>query len=274
MLRVSCVTAVAGNAPIEVTSRNAAYVVEKSALRGTPVRAGDARSSSASGGRRYTGHGPDGLGGLGPPPGGDEVPGGASDALAASLSEGHEVLALGPLTNLARALADGKNHGGAGGTRVVAMGGRRENGAHVPNSGEFNFAFDVGAAEVVVSCGSGVTLVPIDVTERVTFTEQDVDLLRRSASNALVADLLGWMVRRHRRTSGGGFPVHDAAALMLFVTPELGETSHEALSIWADGPRAGALRPYDGGRAAVECVVDCDAGQVKSRLLELWAATP
>lgn len=275
VLRVSCVTAVAGNAPVEVTGRNAAYVVKRSALGGTPVRAGDPRSSFPSGGRQYTGHGPDGLGGLGPSPGGDEPPGGATDALTASLSQGHEVLALGPLTNLARALAVAKNCGVAGVTRIVAMGGRRRNGADAPEIGEFNFAFDVASAEAVVSCGRGVTLVPIDVTDRVTFTEQDVDLLRRSASNALVADLLGWMVKRHRRTpDGGGFAVHDAAALMLFVAPELGETSQEALFIWADGERAGALRPYDGPRDAVECVVDCDAGQIKSRLLELWAATP
>ena len=274
LLSVSGVTAVAGNAPVEVTSRNAAYVVERSALRGTPVRAGNPRSSLPSGGRQYTGHGADGLGGLGPTAGGDEVPGGASDALAASLSEGHEVLALGPLTTVARALAGTKDGGRAGATRIVAMGGRRGNGADVPKSGEFNFAFDVGSAEAVVSCGRGVTLVPIDVTELVTFTEEDVDLLRHSASNALVADLLDWMVRRHRRTpDGGGFAVHDATALMLFVDPGLGETSQEALSVWADGPRAGALRPHDGRRDAVECVVDCDAGRIKSRLLELWAAT-
>jgi inosine-uridine nucleoside N-ribohydrolase len=185
------------------------------------------------------------------------------------------VLALGPLTSLAPALGDAKRNIGADVPRVVVMGGRRRDGGVSSDRGEFNFAFDVASAEAVLSCGRGVTVVPIDVTERVTFTERDVSRLRRTANNALVADLLSWMARTHPASPDGrGFAVHDAVALMLLISPELGETSQRPFSIWASGERAGELRPYDGEREAVDCVVDCDVGRIKAGLLELWAATP
>lgn len=173
-VRVTAVTAVAGNAPVEVTARNAAHVVANSSLEGVPVLAGPPRTATL----REDHHGPDGLGGFGPAAGaprGAAVPDTAVDTLASRLAEGAVILALGPLTNVAAAVQ--RLSGGVGpGARVVVMGGGPD--------GEFNFAFDRQAAAAVLSSGVPVTQVPIEVTRKVLFTVEDAAVLPRSGKPA------------------------------------------------------------------------------------------
>ncbi len=249
--RPACVTAVAGNAPVELTARNAAFVLARSALRGTPVLAAD---PWPGGGGPPERHGPDGLGGLA----GDAVAPwtpGAVRALAAH--PGATILALGPLTNLARGLPpDG---------RVVAMGGRLAGG------GEFNFGFDPAAARRVLGSGLAVTVVPVDLTGQVRFGRAAVDAIGRGAANPLVGALLAASLAR-----GGGEEalVHDAVALLVLLAPELILRTVRARVVVADDGSIALDPGRDGAGGAVAVAAEIDAAAAVARLTDLWLATP
>lgn len=267
-VRVAGVTTVAGNAPVELTSRNAAFVLAGSALRGTPVRAGG--GVGAPGSPR---HGPDGLGGVSTS---TSVPGWArageaaaerwSDGGALELARqlGHgdaTILALGPLTNLAGALALAAPGSGA---RVVAMGGSI---APAANPGEFNFAHDAPAAARVLGSGLAVTAVPIDVTRRVRFPRSVVEAIGREAPNRLVGALLAASLERHH---GDHCHVHDAVALVVLAHPGLARTVRGRVS----PTPAGMVTVEPDRHGTCEVVVELEAGAAARLLTELWLASP
>ena len=242
-LELTCVTAVAGNAPVELTARNAAFVLEHtSALQGTPVFAGAPGVSAAA-----PRHGTDGLGGLT----GDAPAAWSPGGVAALARSGATILATGPLTNVAAAL------GGADGRRrVVVMGGR------LGGAREFNFGFDPDAAARVLASGLAVTLVPIDITEQVAFARAEVDAIRRTAANPLVGALLDASLAR---AGGERCPVHDAVALLVLAHPELMRTTRGHVAVLADG----RVRLAEDPAGPTEVVVEVDAVAVAGRLAEL-----
>ena len=76
------------------------------------------------------------------------------------------IVALGPLTNIARALAqDERAMRGIG--SLVIMGGAVRVAGNTSPGAEFNFFADPHAAEIVLKAGLPTTLVPLDVTEKV-----------------------------------------------------------------------------------------------------------
>ncbi|MEA2356221.1 MAG: hypothetical protein QOD61_2350 [Solirubrobacteraceae bacterium] len=251
-VRVGCVTAVAGNGPVALCARNAAFVVARSALRGTPVRAGSPAGDPDAPAR----HGADGLGGVaGEAAAGAWAAGGALE-LARQVGRGAAaILALGPLTNLAAADLPA-------GTRVVAMGGSLAGG------GEFNLAHDPEAASRVLDGRLAVTLVPIDVTRRVAFAGEVADEIAGAAVNPLVGALLA--AARARHPGGGGCPVHDAVALVALVRPELVRVVRGRVSVLPGG-RVG-LAPDPAGACGV--VADIDVGAAARLLAELWLVSP
>ncbi len=250
--RVDCVTAVAGNAPVERTARNAAFLVRRSALRGTPVRAG----GGEAGARQR--HGADGLAGVAGEAAAERWSSGGVLEHSRRLGHGGErILALGPLTNLAAALdAVGDP---APGTRVLAMGGS------LAGPPEFNFAHDGRAAARVLGSGLAVTVVPIDVTRQVRFAAAAVAAIAREAANPLVGPLLAASLER----GGGHAHVHDAVALIALVHPELVRTVPGRLA--AAGGRPRLVRDPAG---AVEVVTGLDAGAAARHLTTLWIASP
>lgn len=87
------------------------------------------------------------------------------------------VVAIGPLTNVARALASDPRVAGAA-REIVVMGGvflEQTNVAAMP--GEYNFWCDPGAAQAVLTAGAAVRLVGLDVTRRVRLTRADARAL-------------------------------------------------------------------------------------------------
>lgn len=123
-----------------------------------------------------------------------------------------EILALGPLTNIALCLI---NH-----PDVVAlikhlwfMGGAIYGGNSSP-SAEFNIWVDPEAAKLVFNSSLSLTMVGLDVTLKAKMEKEDVLTLRQKASkdSILVADLLDYMFLRHSK-GGEDALMHDALAL-------------------------------------------------------------
>lgn len=136
-------------------------------------------------------HGDDGLGNTGlPQPKGSVVPESAAqtivDAAHASPGELH-IIATGPLTNLATALAldpglvDLVAH-------VTIMGGAAEVPGNETAAGEANILHDPEGAQRVLDAGWSTTLVPLDVTMKELITE--AHRTRLAAAGNPIADLV------------------------------------------------------------------------------------
>jgi purine nucleosidase len=155
----------------------------------------------------------------------------ALDALASAVrSRPGEVvvIALGPLTNIARLLTREPDIAGMV-KEIVAMGGVFSGTTgRLDLPGEFNIWVDPDAAAVVLASGAPLRMVGLDVTERVRLTS---DMARALAAEDGVIGRLGrhaleWIsVVGHRRPhdprAQGSCAMHDAMAVAAVVRPDL-----------------------------------------------------
>lgn len=254
---LAAVVAGAGNVPVPVAWRNAAGLVALLGLD-VPVGAGSPRAlSGAAIARGPSSHGPDGLGGLAdrlPPVGDPPAEGGAL--------VGGDVIATGPLTDVARALRAGRRV-----ARVVWMGGSASgiDGAAAVGA-EFNAAADPSAADEVLGSAIRVGVVPVEITAQVGVRSDDVAAWRSGPAAArLCADLVD-------RRRGGRWPVvlHDPVAVVAAVEPDLFRWEDRVLRCRPGGVLAAAPEPRAGPPCAVAVAVDASA--VRRRIVEAVAA--
>jgi inosine-uridine nucleoside N-ribohydrolase len=88
---------------------------------------------------------------------------------------------------------------------------------------EFNFAVDPEAAAIVMRAGLPLTLVPLDVTERVTFTRRHLDgMLAPGRVHAFVKQITASTMAFHR-THGEdeGIFLHDPLAVGVALDPSI-----------------------------------------------------
>lgn len=214
--RLAGLSVVAGNVPLE---RAVASACATRVVFGLPVPVHAGAGSSLTG-QRVTAQyvlGQDGMPGQGRKlPHVDDAPDG-TDAVAALADwidgGGASVLALGPLTNLARLLA--RRPDLAGRFRVVWMGGSAAGGNHTA-AAEYNAAADPEAVAAVLASGVGLVMVGLDCCRQVTVTGDDVAPLRAIGTDRgqLLADLLdGYVGIAKGRPMALYDPVAAAAAL-------------------------------------------------------------
>ncbi|MCY4286294.1 MAG: PfkB family carbohydrate kinase [Thiotrichales bacterium] len=236
-LRVELMTTVAGNVGLRATTDNARRLL--ALLEPAPVPRLVPGASRPLRGRLTTAaevHGDDGLAGLsrvrdargcllfpaslGPLPAREN----AADAIAAKAREHGDALtivALGPLTNLARAIdADASAMRAVG--RLIVMGGAIEAPGNVTASAEFNFHVDPEAADRVLTSGMRITLVGLDVTHQVRLRWPVVrDALRDNESS--LARAIRHLMRPIDSNDGGLF-LNDPLAMALAVDATLVRT--------------------------------------------------
>jgi purine nucleosidase len=186
-ITVRAVTAVAGNRPVETTTRNARRLLDLFGAGHIPVYSGAARSLAYSEPRCSTSHGEDGLGGIDIGSGDSIGTEHATDVIAAALagSDGRDLtlVAVGPLTNLA--LVEIKHPGLlARAADILVMGGSAFTGGNITPAAEFNFWSDPLAAHVVLSSGANLRIFGLDVTSRAAMTPDFLGRLVRSGGNS------------------------------------------------------------------------------------------
>ncbi|MDA1000417.1 MAG: nucleoside hydrolase [bacterium] len=185
----------------------------------------------------YAIHGRSGLGdlfagGRGAPRLAPSSPAPADEAIV-SLARKHgralTVVALGPLTNLARALGrDREALAGVG--RVVVMGGAARMPGNATPAAEFNIHCDPEAAARVLGCGAPLTLVGLDVTRLALLPWRHLagggpfrralrDLTRPYAAFS----------RRHRGRDA--ITLHDPLALAVAIRPDLVACERRAVEV-------------------------------------------
>jgi inosine-uridine nucleoside N-ribohydrolase len=181
-LDLAAVTVVAGNVGLDRTLPNALRVLELAGRSDVPVSAGAARPLVWPVEQRALVHGVDGLGdaGIGPPTASPR-PTHAADVLAAL--DGATLVAIGPLTNVALALA--RHPGAAAGIRRLIWMGGAFSGGNVTAAAEFNCWWDPEAAARVLQAGIDLVIVPLDATRHATVTPAEIALLAPDAQAML-----------------------------------------------------------------------------------------
>jgi len=139
------------------------------------------------------------------------------------------IIALGPLTNVARALARDPEIASLIGS-IVMMGGSLNGIGNVTPAAEFNMYYDPEAAHDVFHSRTTKTLVPLDVTNLVELSWDIMGELPSHATRAgaLLHHIIPFAFRSHRQRLGlEQIVMHDAVALLavtnasLFSTAEL-----------------------------------------------------
>jgi purine nucleosidase len=185
------------------------------------------------------------------------------------------ILALGPLTNLAAATLNGVDLGAA--REVVWMGGTLEERGNTTETGEWNACVDPEAAERCLRGGIVRRMFPLDATQDVVFTMDDLRELPETHAGRVVRDAIRFYVGFHRQAEGiDGCYLHDPVTLIAsLLRPELVTDSIEerlACDTGADPYVAGSLyRSVNADRPEVEIAVSIDAEGMRSELLSRLA---
>jgi purine nucleosidase len=159
-VQVVAITTVAGNVPVEQSTRNALYVVELCGAQ-VPVYAGADKPLLRPYQNATWFHGSDGLGENGyPAPHRAAEPLHAVDAIIQTVeaNPGLVIVTLAPLTNLALALAKKPSIAGQVG-RCVIMGGAPCCEGNVTSAAEYNIWVDPEAARMVMQSGIPIELI-------------------------------------------------------------------------------------------------------------------
>ncbi len=284
------ITTVFGNAEIDITTRNALYLCERFGIAVPVARGAALPLVRPPRGAAPDVHGDDGLGNLAGP---------VHTARVADPRPAHRfviesvrahpgevtLLAVGPLTNLALALAEEPAIARQV-KQVVVMGGAfgiDGQGGNVTPVAEANILSDPHAADAVLTAPWPVTIVGLDVTHRVLMDHAFFERLRAEGG---VEGAFIWEASRHyvgfygRAVGVEGCYVHDSSAVAYAIAPELFTTRAGPVRVVEQGIAIGqtiqrtAGRRYSQGDAwegvpdqRVCTAVRCDA------VLELFLGT-
>ncbi|WP_114376818.1 nucleoside hydrolase [Elioraea thermophila] len=219
-LALRLVTTVSGNAPASVCAANARRLLDLAGRAEVPVIAGEDRAVPDA-----VVHGADGLRGLDLPP--PSRPPDGTEAAAALAGFDGILVALGPLTNLARALAPGARW-----RRLVVMGGAIGPG-NTPSGAEYNFAADPAAAAAVLAAGLRPTLVPLDLAREALATPERIEALARACPiGRRIAPMLAGYAEQDRFHHGlAGAMVADLHAVAILDRPDLYATRPARIAV-------------------------------------------
>jgi ribokinase len=249
-LRVELITTVAGNVPVELATANARRLL---ALINPPtwpvVAQGAARPLRRPLHTSTAFHGQDGLGGLTAlrrPDGSPQYPRPAQPTvqrqavqrlltLVDTYRQDLTMIALGPLTNIARAIQHAPDTMQQLG-RLIIMGGAIAVPGNVSAVAEFNIFVDPHAADIVCSVGLPITLVPLDVTQQVRLTQEFLNQTVRGTGTRL-AQAIRHMTRRslHSPQSLPGMAMHDPLAVAVALDPSLVQLTRLPLRVETQG---------------------------------------
>jgi purine nucleosidase len=227
-LEVLAVTTVAGNVPVNLTSKNARKALELARRTETPVYAGASAPLLRPLVTAEEVHGKTGFDGYDlPDPITPLTEGFAPDAivdLVMRKPRGEVTLCcLAPLTNIALAMA--KEPRLAGHLKeIVMMGGAFSEGGNITPAAEFNIYVDPEAAARVLASGARITMIPLDCTHQALTTGLRLEKLRSIGTP--VAEAFYHLLKFNklfdeRKYGWEGGPLHDATVIAYLLAPEI-----------------------------------------------------
>jgi len=225
-LDLLAITTVAGNVPLDLTSRNARIVLDWANCEHLPVYAGCPRPLVRNLVTAQYVHGKTGLGNM--PlhePKAKLAECHAVDFLIQKLRSVSErsvtLCSIGPLTNLAAALIQAPD-ATRGIEELVIMGGAYLERGNVTPTAEFNIFVDPHAADVIFASGVPLTVLPLDVTHKVLSTRSRIKRLESLGNRAgkLIAAILLSYTQGEDETFEAA-PLHDPCVIAYLLKPSL-----------------------------------------------------
>lgn len=238
-LSVEAITTVAGNVTVAQATRNACLLLELVDPRPRPpIASGATRPMTRPLRTAESYHGGDGLGELSrfrteggepryPEPQ-QRLAVQSAPALMAELisaAPGEIVLiCIGPLTNLAMAIQAAPTEM-AKVKGIVVMGGAIQAPGNITPGAEFNLYTDPEAAKLVFTSGLPITLVPLDVTQRVLLRAELIEAIVQhigSCTTQFVRDATERLFGVEQARAGcAAIPLHDPLAVGVVIDPSL-----------------------------------------------------
>ena len=150
---------------------------------------------------------------------------------------------IGPLTNIAAAMElDSSFCSNLKG--MVVMGGSLRAGGNITPAAEANFYHDPHAADYVLRHGCNITLVGLDVTNRVICRRSFFGRLASESPKlgGLLHDMAEFYIDFYETVGTfDGCGMHDPSALVACIAPELFTTEPHALRVTCSGDRSGEM---------------------------------
>jgi inosine-uridine nucleoside N-ribohydrolase len=270
-LSLEAVTAVGGNNGLDRTAPNALRILELAGRSEIPVSAGAGRPLVWPVVQRATSvHGADGLGdaGLGDP--GSSLDGRHAADVLGTL-DGVTLVAIGPLTNVALALAR-RPEAVRGIARLVWMGGAFS-GGNVTPAAEFNAWWDPEAAARVLQAGIELVIVPLDATRDATVGPAEIARLAPEAGA-----MLAYYLRFYHATYGvEECRLHDPLAVAVLLDESIVDLVDARVEIdcTRDVSRGATLADRRGqtGPANARIAVAADTERFRALLAERLAVS-
>ena len=231
-------TCVAGNVPLDLTTRNARMVCELAGRQDVPIYAGCDRPMGRELVTAEHVHGKTGLDGptlLEP-----TMPladGHAVDFLIETLrmapAKSLTLCPIGPLTNIATAFESAPDIVEKV-QEIVLMGGAYFEVGNITPTAEFNMYVDPQAAQIVYRSGVPITAMPLDVTHKALVTKPRNEAFRALGNpvGVAVAEMTDFFERFDKEKYGSaGAPLHDPCTIAYLINPELFTGRHVSVEI-------------------------------------------
>ena len=242
-INLVAITTVAGNQTLARTTENARRVLALAGRDDVPVAAGADRPLTRELVVAPDIHGASGMDGAElPEPVVALDPRGALRLIAEETTPDTVLVATGPLTNVAAAVAQGTRP-----REIVWMGGAIALGNVTP-AAEFNAFVDPEAAAAVVASGIPLTIVPLDLTHQICATPE-VQARIEALGTPLATAVLG-LLRFFESTYRDVFsmphpPVHDPATIAWLIDPGLFGGNHRHVAIETEGSHTAGMTVVD-----------------------------
>ena len=227
-IEVLGITVVAGNVPLNLTTRNAQIICELAGRTDIKIFAGADRPIRGDQVTAEHAHGNSGLDGikLFEPSVALQKTHAIEFIIQTVMQEPPKTISLcpiGPLTNIALALEQ-KPDIGKRIEQIIMMGGGYFAQGNITPSAEFNIFADPEAAKIVFASGIPITMMPLDVTHKVLANKNRIESIRaigNKASDALVGMLSFYGRYNSKKYGDEGAPLHDPTAIAWLLEPDL-----------------------------------------------------
>ncbi|MEJ6388241.1 nucleoside hydrolase [Gymnodinialimonas ulvae] len=227
------VVAVAGNVPLDLTTKNARIACELAGKPQTRVFAGCDRPLRHALVTAEHVHGKTGLDGpVMPEPTMPVQDRHGVDFIIDTLRDEPEgsvtLCPLGPLTNIATAFEKAPDVV-AKVQEIVLMGGAYFQVGNITPAAEFNIYVDPEAADIVFKSGRPITVLPLDATHKALTTAPRVEAFRNLGTEPgrMVAEWTDFFERFDKEKYGSaGAPLHDPCVIAYLIQPDLFSGRH------------------------------------------------
>lgn len=266
-LDVRAITAVAGNVPLALTSRNARMMCQLMDRTDVPVHAGCPGPMLRKPITAEDFHGTSGIAGLDPfEPDMPLAPGHAVpflvDTLRAAAPGEYTLVVTGPMTNIAAALVLDPSIA-AGVSRLVLMAGADSEGGNITPFAEYNVFADPHAAAIVFDSGIPATVMSLDVTHTVRAEIDRIDrlkTLKTERASVMVRLLEAANDLEGHWKQGRKAPMHDPSTIAFLLAPHLFEAKATTVRVQTrPGKQFGQTRLAARGGGPHDWVTGADA---------------